>query len=512
VIGRPGSTLWLLGCEMRLTWRNMLGRRGARYRFVALTVVGLAFLGVGSMLALALQGFAMPLNPYTILGADIGSLLIFTLMLSQTLAGATEALYTRGDLDLLFSAPISPRKVLTVRFASLAASAFSAFALLVLPFLIPLAIFGHWRWLAVLPVLGAYALGASGTGLALAVVLFGLIGPKRTRTVAQLIAAVIGAAFFLTSQIRTLLGGKGASSIWQQVAATAGDPSLRLPAGADWPLRAMLGEPLPLATLLLVGLGLFLATSTWLSRRFAADAAAAQGADVGVARTTGKAPGAFASGAFAATFVKEQRLLWRDIGLISQVLLRTLYLIPVTFLVLRNAGSHSMFALPGGAAAIAFLAGQVGGSLTWITLSAEDAPELLASAPAALTTLRAAKLAAGLAPLAALLAVPLALLTWFAPIVGLAATLGSAATAGASGMINAWHPSPGKRSEFRRRRQASLLITVAQLFITVLIGGATALAALGMIWALIPGGVAALLLLLMRRSPQRIAEALAASG
>jgi ABC-2 type transport system permease protein len=512
VIGRPGSTLWLLGCEMRLSWRGIWGTRRFRLRAISLAVVGVGFLAIGVPLALALQDTELPRNAYTILGADVGSLLIFTLMLSQTLAGATEALYTRGDLDLLFSAPISPRKVLTVRFASLAASAFSAFALLVLPFLIPLAIFGHWPWLAVLPVLAAYALAASGTGLALAVALFRLIGPKRTRTVAQLIAAVIGAAFFLTSQVRSLLGGQGASSLWQQVAASAGDPSLRLPPGADWPLRAMLGEPLPLAGLLIVGLGLFAATSTWLSRRFAADAAAAQGADVGVARTPGKAPGAFVSGAFAATFVKEQRLLWRDIGLISQVLLRTLYLLPVTFLVVRNAGSHSMFALPGGAAAIAFLAGQVGGSLTWITLSAEDAPELLASAPAGATTLRAAKLAAGLAPLAALLVIPLAVLTWLAPIVGLAALLGSTATAGASGMINAWHPNPGKRSEFRRRRQGSLLVTFAQLLITLMIGGATALAALGLVWALIPAGVAALLLLLMRRSPARIAEALAASG
>jgi ABC-2 type transport system permease protein len=512
VIGRPGSTLWLLGCEMRLTWRNMLGRRGAKLRFGALVVVGLIFLAGGVMLALALHDFAMPLNRYTILGADVGSILIFTLMLSQTLAGATEALYTRGDLDLLFSAPISPRKVLTVRFASLAASAFSAFALLALPFLIPLAIFGHWPWLALLPVLGAYALAASGTGLALAVGLFKLIGPRRTRTVAQLIAAVIGAAFFLVSQVRTVLGGRGAASIWQRVAAAAGDPRLRLPQGADWPLRALLGEPLPLASILVAGFLIFLATSAWLSRRFAADASAAQGADAGAARMSGKAPGSFVAGAFAATFLKELRLLRRDIGLLSQVLLRTLYLIPATFLVLRNAGSHMLFALPAGAAAIAFLAGQVGGSLTWITLSAEDEPELLASAPATLITLRGAKLAAGLAPLVLLLAVPLAVLTWFAPVVGLAAAFGSAASAGAVGMINAWHPNPGKRSEFRRRRSGSLLITMAQLLITGLIGGATALAAFGTLFAIIPAAVAALGLLVMRRSPNQIAEALAASA
>ena len=512
MIGRPGSTLWLLGCEMRLAWRGLLGARRFRLRAITLSIVGAVFLAMGFPLAIALRGVEAPVNAFTILGADIAALLIFTLMLSQTLAGATEALYTRGDLDLLFSAPIAPRKVLTVRFASLAASAFSAFALLALPFLIPLAFVGHGRWLALLPVLAALALSASGAGLALAVGLFRVIGPRRTRTVAQLLAAVIGAAFFLISQTRTLLGGSGSSSLWLQVSAMAADPRLRLPALASWPLRAALGEPLPLAAMLVVGLVLFLGVSAWLSRRFAADAAAAQGADVGVARRPGRVAGAFVAGAFAATFVKELRLLWRDIGLLSQVLLRTLYLLPVTLLVIRGAGSHSLFALPGGAAMIAFLAGQVAGSLTWITLSAEDSPELLASAPAAPATVRMAKLAAGLAPLAGLLIGPLAVITWLAPAAGLAATVGSAASAGAAGLINAWHPQPGKRSEFRRRRQGSLLVSLALLLETALIGGATALAALGSLFALIPAALAALVLLAMRRSPAQVADALAAAA
>ncbi len=514
MIGRPGSTLWLLGCEMRLSWRGLLGGRRFRARAISFALVGVIFLALGVPLALALGHTELPINPYTILGADIATLLIFTLMLSQTLAGATEALYTRGDLDLLFSAPISPRKVLTVRFASLAASAFSGFALLALPFLIPLAAFGHWRWLGLLPVLAALALVASSAALALAVGLFRVIGPRRTRTVAQLIAAVIGAAFFLISQARMVLGGKGASSLWMQVASAAGDPALRLPVVASWPLRAALGDPGPLAALLGLGLALFLGVSAWLSRRFEADAAAAQGADVGASRRPGRTAGAFVAGAFAATFVKELRLLWRDIALLSQVLLRVLYLVPATLFVVRAAGSHAgftIYALPVGAAMIAFLAGQVGGSLTWITLSAEDAPELLASAPAAAGTVRRAKLAAGLAPLAVLLAGPLAVIAWFAPTVGLAAALGSAASALAAGLLNAWHPSPGRRSDFRRRnRQVSLLASLALLLETALIGGATALAALGLPVALAPAVLAVLVLLAMRRSPARIAEALAA--
>jgi ABC-2 type transport system permease protein len=511
ILGRPGSTLWLLGCEMRLAWRNLWGARRLRVRIISMAVVGLVALSLGSMLALALRGAEIPINRFSILAADVASLLVFTLMLSQTLAAATEALYTRGDLDLLFSAPIAPRKVLTARFASLAATAFSAFALLAAPLIGPAAIFGHWKWLAFFAVLAALAMAASGAGLALAVGLFRLIGARRTRTVAQLMAAAIGAAFFLVSQARTVLGGRGATGIWMQVASAANDPKLTLPPGADWPLRAALGEPAALAGVLVAGLAIFLGASAWLARRFAADSSAAQGADTAAPRRRTRPPGAFTGGAFAATFVKELRLLWRDIALISQVLLRALYLIPVTFLAIHSAGSHATLVLPGASAAIAFLAGQVGGSLTWITVSAEDAPELIAASPARFQTVRNAKLAAGLAPLAGLLVVPLGVFAFLAPIAGLAALLGAAASATAAGLINAWHPKPGKRSEFRRRRQGSVLIGFAGFFETALIGAATALAALASPLALGPAALALLLLGVLRRSPERIAETLAAA-
>jgi ABC-2 type transport system permease protein len=374
-----------------------------------------------------------------------------------------------------------------------------------------LAIFGHWRWLALLPTLAALALMASAAGLALAVMLFALIGPKRTRAVAQVLAALIGAAFFLVSQSRTLLGAR-TGSIMMHVMAQAGDPRLRLPPLAGWPLRAALGEPVPLVSLLAAGVALFLLVTGWLSRRFAADAAAAQGADTGRRRGAGVTIGAFAGGAFAATFKKEVRILRRDIAIIAQVLLRTLYLLPAAFLVLRSAGAHATYQLPGGAALIAFLAGQVASTLTWLTLSAEEAPELIACAPAPPATVRNAKLAAGLAPLAAILAIPLAALTWLAPVAGLAAILGASCTSIAAGLINAWYPTPGKRSEFRRRRSGSLLAGLALTFVSFLIGGATFLVAYGSLFAAIPAALAALVLLVMRSSPAKVAEALAANA
>jgi ABC-2 type transport system permease protein len=352
-------------------------------------------------------------------------------------------------------------------------------------------------------------MAASGAGLALSVGLFALIGPKRTRAAAQILAAIIGAIFFLASQLRTIMGARS-SSVWTQLIATASDPRLRLPPLADWPLRAALGEPLPLAVMLLVGAAVFFAVTAWLSRRFAADAASAQGADAGLRRVSRGVAGPFTGGVFASIFIKEVRLLGRDIALIAQVLLRVLYLLPVTFLLLRNAAGHLAFALPGGAAAITFMAGQVGASLTWITVSAEESPELLQCSPASAALIRNAKLLAALAPLVLLLVVPLTIIAAAAPAAGLAAAAGASAAAYSAGLINAWYPTPGKRSDFlRRRRSGSTLIGLAYFMVSALIAAATGLAALVSPLALIPAALAVIALLALRRSPARIAEALA---
>jgi len=513
VIGRPGSTLWLLAAEMRLGFRDSLGRLG-RTRVIILGIAALILVFMlGLPVALALRRHGVPVTPLSIVAGDLVSAAVFTLMLSQTLSAATLALYTRGDLDLLFSAPISPRKVLTVRFAAIAANVFAAFALLLTPPLLPIAVLGHWRWLGALVVLADLALAASAGGLLLATALFGILGPRRTRTVGQILAALIGAAFFLASQARNLLGGAQTRSLWLSIAETVRDGRVQLPPGASWPLRAMLGEPLPLAGLTVASLALFLGASQWLGQRFARNAAAAGGIDLaGGGRKTARRPARpFAQGPFATTFRKELRLLWRDAALLSQVFLRVLYLLPLAFVLLREAHGEMGYLLPGGAGALAMLTGQVGGSLAWVTVSAEDAPELLAAAPAPIGLVLRAKLAAALTPVAVLLAGPLLVLIALSPQAGLAATAGCAASATASALINAWYNKPARRTDFRRRRGGSLVGAIAQLLVTGLITLATAAAAVPGLWALtaiVPALLAAGALLALRRSDAQIAEAL----
>ena len=510
MIGRPGSIVWLLAAEMRLGFRDSFGRGGARRIIVfAIAVLMLIFV-FGLPFALLLQRHGIPVSPLSVLLSDAVLVFVGALMLSQTLAAATLALYARGDLDLLFSAPISPRKVLAARFAAIAANAFAGFGLLVGAPLLPVAVLGHWQWLGTVVVLADLALVASAGGLLLATGLFGILGPRRTRTVAQILAAVIGSAIFLAAQARNLLGGPRTEGLWFAVAQQAG--RIQVPPGASWPLRAMLGQPLPLAGITVASVAVFAAASQWLGERFSRNAAAAGGIDLAGSKPTRQVrERPFAEGAFRATFDKELRLLWRDAALLSQVLLRVLYLLPLAFVMLREAHGHMVYLLPAGAAALSMMTGQVAGSLAWVTVAAEDSPELLAAAPAPVGLLLRAKLAAALTPVAVLLAAPLVFLLGMSPQVGLAAVAGCAASAVASALINTWYNKPARRTDFRRRRGGSFVGAFAQFLVTAVISAAAAVAAIPGVWALlavIPALMALGGLLALRRTDEQIAEAM----
>ena len=78
-------------------------------------------------------------------------------------------------------------------------------ALLAAPFINVLAARGGARWLGAYGVVVAMGATAAALAVALTVALFRLIGPKRTRLVAQIVAAVIGAVFVIGLQVAAIL-------------------------------------------------------------------------------------------------------------------------------------------------------------------------------------------------------------------------------------------------------------------------------------------------------------------
>src|SRR4029077_14155937 len=150
--------------------------------------------------------------------------LSWSLLLSQAMESVTRAFYSRSDLDLILTSPASARKVFAVRMGRIAAAAVVIAVLLAAPFVNVLAVLGGGRWLAAHG--GGAPLGAGGAGggrwraaygvvaamgavataaaLALTIGLFRVVGAKRTRLIAQVVAAIIGAAFVIGLQIAAI--------------------------------------------------------------------------------------------------------------------------------------------------------------------------------------------------------------------------------------------------------------------------------------------------------------------
>lgn len=507
---RSNTAAGLLAHELRITLRGWLGRRAdgrrrGQAQLLVVVVILAAMTGLaGVPLALWLGRVHVAPDPViSAMGAGVYAAAL-TLMISQTLVAAVRALFERGDLDLLLSSPVSVTRVIGVRALAMAVSASLVIVVFLSPLILPLAVLASPRWLSAYGVLASLALFAAAAGLLLALGMLAWLGPRRTKTVAQVLAALIGAGFFLVFQFQNLMGQQRAESAWTRIARLAAGGDLKLPEVATWPARAVLGEPLPLLGLLGASVVAFAAAVAVAGRRFAADAAAAKGLGAGSRPARAKL-GTFAGGAFYAVLRKELRLMLRDPALLSQVLLRALYLLPLGFLVLRNLDGLGGGALAGAAAAIVFMAGQLGATLSWITISAEDSPALLTLSPTPAGRLWRAKLTAAMLPLAVLLLFPLGALAYVSPAAAGPAAACAAGSGVSAGLINMWMQRPGKRQELRRRRRASLAASMAELVVMMLWASSAGLLVAGFAWwaAAVPA-VGALLALLALRQPEEV--------
>jgi ABC-2 type transport system permease protein len=273
------------------------------------------------------------------------------------------------------------------------------------------------------------------------------------------------------------------------------------------PAEAFLGGAVPLIVIAVIALAIFALVANWVGRRFARDAAAASGADT-IRTRKGRTEARFGASMVRATIGKEFKLLLRDPGLVSQVLLRVFYVIPLGFVILTDTGEINSIVPSIAAGAAALLAGQLAGSIAWLTLSAEDSPELLASAPIPIRAFWRAKLAVSFLIPAALLALPLIALTFLNPVAGLVGIVAAAASAWSAAMINLWLQKPTKRSEFRRSWSSTLGANLLELSTSAAIAAAAGMAVAGLVSAWIPAALAIGIVLLARRSEAAVLERL----
>ena len=117
---------------------------------------------------------------------------VASLMLSSGLKSSVEVLFTRGDLDLLLSSPLSSRGIFTVRLAGIVIGVASVFLFFLTPFANAGLVLGQYRWLGIYPLILGTATVAASLSMLFTLGLVRLLGVRRTRVVAQIVGALGG--------------------------------------------------------------------------------------------------------------------------------------------------------------------------------------------------------------------------------------------------------------------------------------------------------------------------------
>jgi len=507
---QTASLTWFARHELRLNWRDWtaLMTGGKRSRLIgAAIVIAIAAIAAHLIAAVFITPWAkagITADKATLVTLSGSGLLFFTVMLSQAMESVTRAYYARADLDLILSSPASARLLFAIRTSAIGLSTFVLSALLAGPAINVLAVADGPHWLFAYGVLAALAALATTLAVIFTLVLFHLAGPKRTRLIAQIAAAIVGAGFLIGIQLVAILayGNISRFSVLSSYALVSAAPGL---GSLLWlPARAAMGEVGPFALFAAGAIALFAIVVHVSSASFGHHAIAAAGvSETGKNRAARTRPLPARSQKQALRH-KEWALLKRDPWLLSQTLMQILYLLPPALLMWLNFGQAASILIVV-APVLVMASGQLAGGLAWLTISGEDAPDLVATAPIAPGMVLRAKVEAVMIAVAVVLLPLILLMLVFSPMGALVTAVGIGLAATSATLIQIWFRAQAKRAMFRRRQVSSRIATLSEAFVSISWAGTAALAVSGSWLAIMPAIVALGVLALARTlSPKSV--------
>ena len=460
-----GPTRAVLAHELRLSLRGVSDMAGPKTRTrplrIATALVAVTLIGFGISHVLLIGAGALdPADPRVKITLTINLAFLFVLMVSAALDSAAYALYARGDYDLLFSAPLSPRTILLVRALNVFGFTLAKAGLYGAPVLILLAASRGFFWLAGLPLIMAMALAATTLAIAFAMGMVRVIGIRATRVASQIAAALAGLLVLIMVQWEAIFGPAPKDAL---IAASAQSRDLLSWQLATMPARALTGDLAALAGVAAFAALLAAAMFVGLAGSFVRNVvSAASGATTALPRAR-RSRASFGASPFASLMLKERRVILRDPWLLSQILMQCIFLIPIAAVTV-----HRVMMGTDGAAALApvliVLCGQIAGGLTWIALSGDEAAELGRTAPLD-PQLRLRARVSAIAWLATCLAAPpLILLLWLEPWTGLVSLSGVGCAIMAAIFVNLWRqPRMASAGLIRRRMKSPMSVTLMEL-------------------------------------------------
>ncbi|HVY51350.1 MAG TPA: permease [Devosia sp.] len=493
----PATMPWFAAHEARLMWRDGIAmltggypaRRVALLAFVVIVAV-LMHLLANAIVSPWLDRGLVPDKPTLVLITGSG-FLFWTVMLSQALESVTRAYYSRSDLELILSSPASSRAVFAVRTGITAATTLLLACLLASPVVDILVVHQGPRWLMAYLVLAALAAFSTALAVLITVGLFGIAGPRRTRLVAQIIAAIVGAGFVIGIQAIAILHFGNMSSRL----ALFSDPQFvaAMPELDHWlwlPAKAALGDWRALTVVVLAGALALVTTIAFAASSFGRNAIAAAGVGHRRAAARHRSVNFRPRSQKQQLRIKEWRLLARDPWLLSQTLMQIFYLVPPALYLWisygQSAGTY-VVVIP----VLVMATGQLSGGLSWLAISGEDAHDLVVTAPVPPAAVLQAKIEAVAAVVLVVLAPIIALMMLASVELAAKTAVFAALSSGSATAIQLWFRVPMRRAMFRRRQVASRVSTIAEALSSIFWAGAAVLVAGDQFWiAPLPGTLA----------------------
>lgn len=422
----PGSIPWLMRHELRLHWRGLankssvlvpLGLGLLLYHFMAIPVA----LGIKTLSDEQVAGLATTVG--------VGCFVLWLLMVSRALTASTRALVSRGDMELLLSSPLRAESIVAVRAAAITAGVTSEYLMMIVPFANVFVAFGFFAWVRVYVLVPAFGMLAASISLIAILQLVRHFGAVRARAIAEVTASVLfvlALAPMIVPLVAAVARGVGRSRADATVLPIANSPTL-----LNELSRVLLNGWQPTLIVAAASVSLFGIVVWRFGDRFVATMVAAA-RQASARRVRGARKPVFTRSPRTALLVKELRLLRRDPSVSNQLLLQLMIIVPVglAFGAIANMSGTSLPLLW----ELTILASSTFvGVLALLTVSSEEAPDLLKCAPVSSGTIRRSKIQAALLPVLPLIVLPVAVLwrthLWFALCVALCATGASASCA-----------------------------------------------------------------------------------
>jgi ABC-2 type transport system permease protein len=483
---QPATLPWFARYELLLAWRDIrymltAGRPTRRFGRWFFAILGISIIHLVAWGIIKPWVDSHPAGIVVYLRLTVFGLLFGSMMISQALEAVTRSYYARSDLEMILASPAPAPRLFAVRAAGIALVNCLMACFMASPLINCLVLADGAHWLAGYVVVASFSAVAAASGILITLGLFRFVGAKRTRVIAQIIAAVVSSAFIIGIQVVAILHY---NSLSRFSVLDSAEVLAAVPGAASWawlPARAAMGETIPMLATTLFGLTALVVAIRLGSVSFSRYAISTAGlarqsrAEIHLSRLFRP------QSAKQALRTKEWRLLRRDPWLLSQILMQILYLIPPALLLWMNYGDRTgvyIVVVP----VLVMASGQLAGGLAWLAISGEDAPELVSSAPVRPGVVLMAKIEAVLAIVTVLIAPLLALMAVASPEMAGITFLCAACAAASSTAIQLWFRVVARRSMFRRRQVASRASTLCEALTSISWAGMAAVWASAETW------------------------------